>query len=85
MSHELSTENQEVLGTIAIETIPDATELVKVGGYWVRNASVQPVEEVIDELNRKQPKRVVTKAEALEAWDSRLPSYLLKIAEYRDC
>ena len=82
MSHELSTENQEVLGTIAIETIPDATELVKVGGYWVRNASVQPVEEVIDELNRKQPKRVVTKAEALEAWDSRLPSYLLKIAEY---
>lgn len=84
MSHELSTENQEVLGTIEIEAIPDATELVRVSGQWVRNASVRPVEQIVEELTRKQPKRVVIKAEALDAWDSRLPSYLLKISEYCD-
>ncbi|MGY6277209.1 MlaE family ABC transporter permease [Methylomonas sp. MgM2] len=82
MSDELSTETQNVVGTIIVETNPDASGLVTVSGHWVRNAAVKPIEQVIDELSQKQPQRIAVKADALEAWDSRLPSYLLKIAEY---
>jgi len=84
MSYELSAENGQILGTIEIEAMPDATLVLKAGGHWVRNASVKPVEEVLGELGQKQLKRIVVKAEALEAWDSRLPSYLLKVAAYCD-
>ncbi|MGR8931043.1 MAG: hypothetical protein ACU836_10410 [Gammaproteobacteria bacterium] len=53
-------------------------------GYWTRDAKIDPTAALLVTLDNLSPKRVTAATEGLDAWDSRLPSYLLGIANYCD-
>ncbi|PPD33637.1 MAG: hypothetical protein CTY19_06740 [Methylomonas sp.] len=62
--------------------VTEASTIVEVSGHWLRNARVRAVETVLTELAGQPIKQLSFQATELTAWDSRLPSYLLKIADY---
>jgi len=52
-------------------------------GTWVHGAKVEPVEQVIKALGTSpKPHRLLLQSRNLGAWDSRLPTYLIKILDY---
>jgi phospholipid/cholesterol/gamma-HCH transport system permease protein len=62
---------------------PD-TATVQFSGAWVQGSAVaRPAGQVIAELGSAQkPRRVLLQARGLADWDSRLPTYLLKIVDW---
>ncbi|CAG0951800.1 Intermembrane phospholipid transport system permease protein MlaE [Anaerolineae bacterium] len=84
MSDAIKIDSPEVSGKVRIESTSDASLIVQFGGHWLRDAEIEPVGLIIEELNRLAPKRIVLQASELRDWDSRLPCYLLKIADYCD-
>lgn len=79
-----SPDPSNILGHIQILSIEDAAVILNVSACWLRTATIKPVEHLFAELNEYSIKRVLIQSAGLTAWDSRLPSYLLKIADYCD-
>jgi phospholipid/cholesterol/gamma-HCH transport system permease protein len=70
-------------GQVSFTPAGAATVAVCLTGNWNREAAIQPAEQVIADLNAiKNLKFVLLQAHDLAEWDSRLPSYLLKIIDY---
>lgn len=82
MSESNSTLQADVVGHIKVQATDGVTLSLEFSGHWLRSACIRPVEQVLAELNGQPLQRIVAQANNLQAWDSRLPSYLLKIAEY---
>ena len=60
-----------------------ATATLRFSGAWVASAAVaQPAAQLLAALAAPKPARVVLQAEDLADWDSRLPTYLLKITDF---
>ncbi|MGR8930690.1 MAG: MlaE family ABC transporter permease [Gammaproteobacteria bacterium] len=71
-------------GLIRIQSVSDATAILEISGRWLSAASIQPVQLILAELRKQPIKRIVMQPVELVEWDSRLPSYLLKILDYCD-
>jgi phospholipid/cholesterol/gamma-HCH transport system permease protein len=70
-------------GQVSFTPAGAATVAVCLTGNWNREAAIQPAEQVIADLNAiKNLKFVLLQTHDLAEWDSRLPSYLLKIIDY---
>ncbi len=63
-------------------TETEDTVTLEFSGYWQKNANIRSLDSLLTELNGIQVRQVVMQSNGLHSWDSRLPSYLLKIAEY---
>jgi phospholipid/cholesterol/gamma-HCH transport system permease protein len=76
-------DEQDFLGDISLEHI-DATSLVmRLTGDWSQGSRIKPVDQVLVKLGDSQTiSRVLLQADGLNKWDSRLPTYLLKILDY---
>ncbi len=61
-----------------------ATVTLRFSGSWIQGATLaEPVAKVIAQLGTEpRRRRVVLETGNLDGWDSRLPTYLLKIADY---
>lgn len=71
----------ELKGELRLEVLPDATLALKFSGHWARGAVLPPLATTLDELAKRKPRRLVLQA-CVSTWDSRLPSYLYRIAEH---
>jgi phospholipid/cholesterol/gamma-HCH transport system permease protein len=75
---------QDLSGEISIERIDEASLAIRLAGNWIQGAKIRPIERVQAELAASRPlSRIVLQAGDLDTWDSRLPTYLLKILD--DC
>lgn len=72
----------EIAGFTAVRFGADATAILELGGQWLREARIEPVEQVLAKLASQPLKRLSIQPAGLADWDSRLPCYLLKIADY---
>lgn len=73
----------DLSGDISLELIESSTLAMKLTGDWIQGATVKPVEQVLAELGDSQPfHRLLLQAADLNKWDSRLPTYLLKVLDY---
>ncbi|MGR9088192.1 MAG: MlaE family ABC transporter permease [Gammaproteobacteria bacterium] len=73
----------DLSGGIAIERIDVETLVIRLTGAWTQEARIEPAVQVLAKLGDSQPlQRVVLQAVDLGQWDSRLPTYLLKILDY---
>lgn len=82
MDDNSSTSPVTLEGYAVIKPATDASVTLEVSGHWLRDARIRPVDELLTELAMQPVKNLSIQAANLGAWDSRLPSYLLKIAEY---
>lgn len=62
----------------------DSSIMLEFSGQWLRDARIRPLEELLAQMKGMPVKRIVLTAPKLGDWDSRLPSYLLKFADYCD-
>ncbi|MGZ4981366.1 MAG: MlaE family ABC transporter permease [Methylobacter sp.] len=70
-------------GQVSFKPVDVATVAMQLTGRWNREASIRPVEQVLADLSAfKDLRFVLLQAHDLAGWDSRLPSYLLKIIDY---
>lgn len=72
---------QPLAGSVRIEPTDGAAVALRFSGNWQRDAAVRPVAELLAELDARPIERLLFQAE-VEAWDSRLPSYLFRIVDY---
>lgn len=70
-----------LVGEIQLQPAADGVVILAFHGSWLREAEIKPVDQLLDELAAKPPQRLVIQAR-VDAWDSRLPSYLFRIIEY---
>lgn len=69
------------VGEVQLQPATDGVVILAFHGSWLREAEIKPVDQILDELAAKPPQRLVIQA-GVDAWDSRLPSYLFRIIEY---
>jgi len=75
---------QDLSGEISLARIDAAIVVIRLSGDWIRGAKIKPVERVLADLADARPfSRLCLQASDLGKWDSRLPTYLLKILD--DC
>lgn len=80
--NDKATLNADSQGHVVIRPGRDAAVVLEVSGTWLCHATILPVETVLSELAGQSINRLSVHAIELQAWDSRLPAYLLKIADY---
>lgn len=74
---------ETVSGQISFIPVNGSTVAMQLTGIWSNEASIKPVEQVLEDLSAfKNLKLVLLRAHDLAGWDSRLPAYLLKIFNY---
>jgi phospholipid/cholesterol/gamma-HCH transport system permease protein len=74
---------QNFSGEIKLERIDAASLAIRLAGDWVQGARIKPVESLLTDLKGTGSfRRIRLEADELGAWDSRLPTYLLKILDY---
>jgi phospholipid/cholesterol/gamma-HCH transport system permease protein len=74
---------ETVSGQVSFITVDGSTVAMQLTGSWSNEASIKPVEQVLEDLSAfKNLKLVLLRAHDLAGWDSRLPAYLLKIFNY---
>ncbi len=66
-------------GDVGFSDIDAETLAIRFSGSWVQGAQVEPVDRLLAELDKRTPRRMLLQADDLRQWDSRLPTYLLKI------
>jgi phospholipid/cholesterol/gamma-HCH transport system permease protein len=72
----------DLSGKTSLERIDAATLTLRLTGRWVQSAEIPPVEHMISELEAAGSfRQLVLQAQSLVEWDSRLPTYLLKILD----
>ena len=69
-------------GHITVEICGENAFLLKVSGHWVTKARTQSAESLLSDLGKQSLKHLKIQCDELVDWDSRLPSFLLKIADY---
>ncbi|MEC4749153.1 ABC transporter permease [Methylomicrobium sp. Wu6] len=75
---------QDLSGEISLARIDASIVVIRLSGDWIRGAKIKPVERVLADLADARPfSRLCLHASDLGKWDSRLPTYLLKILD--DC
>ncbi len=73
----------DLSGDISLERIEASTLVMRLTGDWIQGATIKPVEQVLAKLGDSQPfHRLLLQAADLNKWDSRLPTYLLKVLDY---
>lgn len=77
-----SIHQSDIVGRITLRRGDNATTVLEIGGQWLRDARIEAVERVLALIEAQSVKRLTIQPSELAAWDSRLPSYLLKIADY---
>ncbi len=71
---------QSLAGEISLERVDVATLVIRLAGNWIQGARIKPVERVLEEIAAAGSfRRLSLQAGELDKWDSRLPTYLLKI------
>ncbi|TAK62084.1 ABC transporter permease [Methylobacter sp.] len=74
---------ETVSGQVSFIPVDGSTVAMQLTGSWSNEASIKPVEQVLEDLSAfKNLKLVLLRAQDLAGWDSRLPAYLLKIFNY---
>ncbi len=68
-------------GALKFDTRPGLVLSLQFSGHWIRGSQLPPLAQALVELAKCQPKRLVIQA-TIDSWDSRLPSYLYRIADY---
>lgn len=68
-------------GELRFEARPDAGLALHFSGDWSRSSVIPPLAQTLAELAERQPRRLLLSA-SITSWDSRLPSYLYRIADY---
>ena len=72
----------DLSGEIDLKRVDADTVALRLSGHWSQGATVKPVERVLADLALLRPfKRIMLQAEVLKKWDSRLPTYLLKLLD----
>ena len=66
---------------IAFESAPDGALLVQLGGSWTMHARLPSPADVLREAKTRGTRRLRFDASGLEAWDSGLLSFLLRLRE----
>lgn len=83
MNGEQATDNRTPAGSLDLIPLDRDSVLLKIGGCWQRQAVIKkPVGQILTQLKATPPKKIIIQTDALAAWDSRLPGYLLKIFDY---
>ncbi len=83
MDDNSSTSPATLDGYVAIRPTSDYSSVtLEVSGHWLHNARIKPVSGLLTELASQPIKQLSVQPVDLGEWDSRLPSYLLKIAEF---
>ncbi|MGR8932519.1 MAG: MlaE family ABC transporter permease [Gammaproteobacteria bacterium] len=78
-----TTDRQTLTGDVCMTVVDAASLAISFSGSWVQGAKIKPAEQLLSELsNLPLPRSIQLKAETLEQWDSRLPTYLLKITDF---
>jgi len=70
--------NAGLVGAAQLQRLTQADALLHLSGHWIRGAVLPPVSEVLTELERAPCQHLVIQV-SLQAWDSRLPSYLFRL------
>ncbi len=74
---------EALLAAVTIECLEGSIGLIKLTGSWVQSATIQPVEQLYTDFNElPEISMIVFKVDNLKKWDSRLPTYLLKIIDH---
>ncbi len=68
-------------GELSFEAGADSVLVLHFSGDWRRGATIPPLEQSLAELSRQHSSRLRLTA-SIRSWDSRLPSYLYRIADY---
>ena len=68
-------------GTVELQASNDAGLILRLAGHWIRGAIVPSLAQTLAELAEHHANRLIIQAD-IATWDSRLPSYLFKIADY---
>lgn len=70
-------------GEIILERIDAAALTIRLSGHWIQGSKIKPVETLLAEIAASGAlRRISLQADDLGQWDSRLPTYLLKIIDY---
>jgi phospholipid/cholesterol/gamma-HCH transport system permease protein len=73
----------DIAGEINLERSDAATLTIRLSGAWVQGARIKPADIVLAEIKGSAPfQRIFLQANELAGWDSRLPTYLLKILDH---
>lgn len=59
----------------------ETENVLLIKGHWIRGASLPSVSELLDQLAHSPRQRLIIQS-SIQSWDSRLPSYLFRIADY---
>ena len=73
--------HSSLAGGLNIETRPDSALVLHFSGDWSRGSAIPPLVQTLAELAERQPRRLLFSA-SITSWDSRLPSYLYRLADY---
>lgn len=68
-------------GEARFQRVNDTDWVLFIQGYWILGASLPPVSVLLDQLANLPCQRVIVQA-SIQAWDSRLPSYLFRLSDY---
>ncbi len=68
-------------GSVELQASDNATLILRIDGHWLRGATIPPLAQTLAKLSQLRPKRLLIQAD-IAAWDSRLPSYLYRIADH---
>jgi phospholipid/cholesterol/gamma-HCH transport system permease protein len=73
----------DLSGEIQLDRIDPHTLAICLSGNWVQGAKIKPADDVLTEIKGSAPfQRISFRTDGFERWDSRLPTYLLKILDY---
>ncbi len=82
MKQRPAIDNQTAIGNLELVSIDETSFALKISGNWSRQATVKPIDQILSRLKSHPPQKIIIAAGTLTAWDSRLPSQLLKIMDY---
>ena len=72
----------ELSGHVKMQAGSEGSLILEFSGHWIRNARITPLESVLADLSHQTIKSIEIQSKDVAAWDSRLPSYLLKINDF---
>ncbi len=82
MKAKTAADEQDLSGEVELVRLDEAALLIRLKGHWVQGARIKPAEALLESLKSFGFfSRIRLNADELGQWDSRLPTYLLKILD----
>jgi len=82
MKAKTAADEQDLSGEVELVRLDDSALLIRLKGHWVQGARIKPAETLLESLKSFGSfSRIRLNADELGQWDSRLPTYLLKILD----